>query len=362
MIKDIHTELQDIQILSSAPCRVDIGGTWDLKCFALPFAHIHPVTTNIALSMRTHIRLSAYKAGRIRIWDNQHEEEYPADDLDLSGHFGFLFSVSAHFALSGIDIEIGYESPPRSGLGGSGVLAVALAGALAKAREPVGSDALTPEAIVELVYNIEDGLRYSYTGLQDQCAAAFGGIHRWHWTYGEMDSKFRREELLSTEGYTRTSDHLLVAYIGENHDSNDVNSKQVTDFLSGTNRSQWFRINEIANEFAHALQQEDWKAAGERINEETDIRCSIVPSRITPVGESLQAICHEMGVGFATAGGGNGGCVWALAQNPDQIADLSSGWEAILKPIPTATLLPVTVEPQGLLVEKITIEADAKRP
>ena len=38
MIKDLHTELQNIHILSSAPCRVDIGGTWDLK-FLLCLLH-----------------------------------------------------------------------------------------------------------------------------------------------------------------------------------------------------------------------------------------------------------------------------------------------------------------------------------
>ena len=40
-------------------------------------------------------------------------------------------------------------------------------------------------------------MRYSYTGLQNQCAAAFGGVNRWHWTYGEMSGKFRRESLLN---------------------------------------------------------------------------------------------------------------------------------------------------------------------
>ena len=91
-----------------------------------------------------------------------------------------------------------------------------------------------------------------------------------------------------------------------------------------------------------------------QFNEETQIRCSIVPTRITNVGEKLQAICKEMNIGFATAGSGNGGCVWALAQTPDQIANLSEQWTQMLKNVPTAQILPVEVDPTGLKVEQTT--------
>lgn len=349
---DISEHLKNTHILSSAPSRVDVGGTWDLKCFALPYVHANPVTTNLALTMRTRICLRSYKPGWVRIFDDQHHEEFPLNNIDMSSHFGLLYAIVAYFGLSGIEIEIGYGCPPRSGVGGSGTLSVALAGALARAQELAGGGNLSREAIVELVYNIEDGMRFSFTGLQDQCAAAFGGISRWHWTYGELHGKFRREQLL--DDYTAISERILVAYVGKSHDSNDVNSKQVTDFLAGKNRDKWFRINDIANEFALALQQSDWETAGKLIDEETQIRCSIVPSRITNVGEKLQAICKEMNIGFATAGSGNGGCVWALAQTPDQISELSKLWEQTLKDVQTAQILPVEVDPTGLKVEQIT--------
>jgi hypothetical protein len=83
--------------------------------------------------MRTHIHLRAYKPSWIRILDDQHHEEYPLDNLDLSCHFGLLYAIVAHFGLSGLEIEMGYGCPPRSGVGGSGTLGVALAGALAGA-------------------------------------------------------------------------------------------------------------------------------------------------------------------------------------------------------------------------------------
>ena len=53
------------------------------------------------------------------------------------------------------------------------------------------------------------------------------------WTYGDPSGKFRKEAILARDQYSALSDRLLVAYIGKPHDSNDVNSRQVDDFLAG---------------------------------------------------------------------------------------------------------------------------------
>ena len=82
-------------------------------------------------------------------------------------------------------------------------------------------------------------------------------------------------------------------------------------------------------------------------------RGKIVPSRITQVGEKLQTVCHNMQIGFATAGSGNGGCVWALAQEPEQITELTEQWQNALADVPTAQILDVAIDPQGLKVEQI---------
>lgn len=350
---DLSARLQTVEILSSAPCRLDVGGTWDLKCFALPYARLNPATTNIAISARTRIRLKAYRPGYVRIVDEFHHETFPADAPDMTGHFGLLFAIAAHFALGGVEIELTYGCPPRSGVGGSGTLSVALAGALSRARMLDGAPGLSPDEIIEIVYNIEDGLRFSYTGLQDQCAAAYGGVNTWRWTYGDTAGKFRREAVLARDRYSALGDRLLVAYIGKPHDSNDVNSRQVDDFLAGRHRNRWFRINEISTEFAVALKRADWETAGRLLDEETGIRCAIVPARMTVLGEKLQAACAGVGAGFATAGSGNGGCVWALAPHPEAVSELAVAWREILAPVPTARLLSASVEPTGLEVTEV---------
>ena len=112
-------------------------------------------------------------------------------------------------------------------------------------------------------------------------------------------------------------------------------------------------MNEIAREFAEALKRADWEAAGRLMDEETATRCAIVPARMTVIGEKLQGICNEFGAGFATAGSGNGGCVWALAPHPGVVSDLSAAWREVLSTVPTARILPATVDPVGLEVKQV---------
>ena len=66
-MQSIASLLEHDTIEASAPCRVDMGGTLDLSTFYLPLHHLRPVTFNIALDMRTHVRLSAHTGGKIKI-------------------------------------------------------------------------------------------------------------------------------------------------------------------------------------------------------------------------------------------------------------------------------------------------------
>ena len=73
----------------------------------------------------------------------------------------------------GIDVEIGSQAPPGSGLGGSSALVTAVVAALAM----LGRRRMTPQEVARLAYEIErDDLRIN-GGWQDQFAAAFGGMN-----------------------------------------------------------------------------------------------------------------------------------------------------------------------------------------
>ena len=346
--------LADHEIKASAPCRLDVGGTWDLKPFALLYSHLPPTTTNMALNMRTHVRLKPYQFGWVRVADEFEEEKFPADRMPFDSHFKLLFAVLSHFSVHGVSVELSYESPPQSGLGGSGTLAVTTIAALEEACVSRGRPRMSREGIVELAHNIEDGLRFSYTGMQDQCAAVYGGVNRWVWTYNSNSERapFIREEILGTDGYPELESRLLLAYLGKSHISSEVNEMQVRSFLEGRSRKVWFRINEIAIEFAEAVKTHDWERAASLVSEENRLRYEMVPKRLTSMAVRLMEVAEDMGAGFAAAGAGGGGCVWALCPDPSEVNRLKHEWEGILKEAEGAGLLDVRIDGSGLSVQR----------
>jgi D-glycero-alpha-D-manno-heptose-7-phosphate kinase len=54
-------------IEASAPCRIDMGGTLDISTFYYPLRHLLPCTFNIAVNLRTRVRLFPYKEGNVII-------------------------------------------------------------------------------------------------------------------------------------------------------------------------------------------------------------------------------------------------------------------------------------------------------
>lgn len=340
------------RIRASAPCRIDVGGTWDLKAFALPYEYIKPSTVNFALDMRTTVDITPYKDGLVKVSDKYSEEVYPLDEMPFDTNFRLVFAIVSYFQLSGLEIKISYEGPPRSGLGGSGVLGVCIVAALDKVGGFMGrkSPSLSKRQIVQIAHDIEDGLHFSHTGLQDQCAAAYGGINSWVWCYTSPLGKYTRTTVLSKKHYPKFASRLTVAYVGQTHTSSDVNKEQVASFQNGKTRGKWLRINQLTSEFAESIRKFDWETAAKLIQEENDIRLSMVPRRITPVGEILERATKEIGGGFSIAGAGNGGCVWAICPDLQQVKELKSRWKEILGNVSQGKLLDIGIDEQGLVV------------
>ena len=59
--------LQNEPVTSSAPCRLDMGGTLDLSTFYLFLQDHLPCTFNAALDMRTYVSLEAHSNDNILV-------------------------------------------------------------------------------------------------------------------------------------------------------------------------------------------------------------------------------------------------------------------------------------------------------
>lgn len=342
-IKDI---LRKKYIESSAPCRIDCGGTWDLKPFALPYYYIHPTTVNIAINLRTQVKLLPFQEGWTKVSSKGFlPEEYPSNEVPFNTPMGFVFAIATFFNITGVHINIESESPPKSALGGSGVLGVALINAFSKVLHEMGKDLLSREQIVKLAYNIEDGLSVSLTGMQDQAAAAFGGVNKWIWI---QQNGFDREKLIPEAKAKELESHIIIAYCGKPHESIDVNSKWVEGFLSGKSRSLWFEMNDITIEFADALRKCDWIAAANALQRETELRQTITPEVLIASTQKLVDVAIENHCGARFAGSGGGGCVWAIGEAED-IKALRQSWEKILKDEKNGRILKSDIDTKGVI-------------
>jgi hypothetical protein len=131
--------------------------------------------------------------------------------LPITGPFGLVFAIVAYFGVAGIHITIGSESPPQSGLGGSGAIADAIIGAIRRALSMKNDVPENLHEIVLLAHHIEDS-SYANTGLEDQAAAAYGGIQLWEWKYGDCLDYSGQELAMDSSELEK---YIALAYTGK---------------------------------------------------------------------------------------------------------------------------------------------------
>ena len=128
-----------------------------------------PCTFNIALELRTRVRLMPFTRGRIKISSRGFEDaQFPADAAPFNHPMGLMFATAAFFRAEGIHIDIESQSPPRSALGGSSVAALALIAAFLKMKRPAEIDRrLNRRRIALLAYQLEQSTSGVACGFQD---------------------------------------------------------------------------------------------------------------------------------------------------------------------------------------------------
>ncbi len=348
MTISIKKLLESDPVEASAPCRIDLGGTLDLKTFYYQLHHLSPCTFNIAIRQRTCVRLNPYKSDMIKISSSGFADaEYPAARAPFDHPLGLMFSIATYFRARGVHIVIDSASPPRSALGGSSAAAVALIGAFSKLFEKKGQPSLSTKKTAMLAHTIEESVAGVPCGMQDQLAAAYGGVNAWYWNANVFGSLFKQRVLVEKKHYQTLERQILLAYCGMPHESKNINGKWVRQFLSGRYRNSWAEIAEHTHSFVEALVGFDIKAALAAMNSEMKIRKKMTPEVLDAMGEKLinSAVENKCGARFTGAGGG--GCVWALGEGKD-LRRLHDIWEGLLADRNEASLLAMEIDPDGL--------------
>jgi D-glycero-alpha-D-manno-heptose-7-phosphate kinase len=341
--------LEQTPVKASAPCRIDSGGTWDIKALALPLERIGPTTVNMALSLRTSVELRPFNDGWIRIISDgfTHTEEQNMKNPAFNPPFGLFFATVSHFGFHGLTVNITSYSPARSALGGSSTALVALIKALSKLRKIMGGKDISDKKILHLAYHIEDGISGGNCGMQDQAAAVYGGVNQWIWNYGGGNSLLKRESLLDKQGEKELSDRILVAFSGKSHASAKINRSWIEGFLTGRTRAGWITSNHIVSNLAKAIKEKNWDSAARLLRDEMSIRREITPDALIPITSRLIDLAEDMGCGARFAGAGGGGSVWVLGE-PHIIKGLRKRWEMVITPVKGARILDCTIDHAGV--------------
>ncbi|MCU0590149.1 MAG: galactokinase [Desulfobacterales bacterium] len=338
--------------MASAPCRVDMGGTLDIRTFSNVLQHLEPCTVNIALDLRTTVRIAPYKRGWIKVSSRGFQDaEFPARQAPFRHPLGLMFAVAAFFQADGVQVSVHSASPPRSALGGSSVAAVALVGAFMQARHRMaGRPAAAGRSVALMAHAIEESIAGVPCGVQDQLAAVFGGANAWHWLALPQTRVFRREALVAHRRLHGLERHLLAAYAGVPHASADINGRWVRQFISGRRRQEWVDIIACTRAFAEAIRRRDYAAAAAAMNREVDLRHRMTPAVLDSMGRKLVAAARRCGCGARFTGAGGGGCLWAIGE-ADALAQLRPVWQDILRARRPAYLMEARVAVDGLKVE-----------
>jgi D-glycero-alpha-D-manno-heptose-7-phosphate kinase len=333
---------------TSAPLRVDCGGTIDLVPLSFYHWRAAPMTVNIALDLRVHVAVGELGCGRIAIESEGFQaHETPVGRGSLTGPMGLVQYLCEMWNTEGATVSITSDAPPRSGLGGSAATLVAVIAAL-DASAPLGPEPMEAADIAMLAYRLESSV--SNCGPQDHLASALGGVTAWEWTESPS-SVYRQCVLLGSEKYSELESALVLAYTGEPRSSATMLDDWIGGFLRGDDRHHWRDVIEEAKRFADAIKSCDWERAAAALGTESAIRRRRWPHAFTPRLSELIDLASQHGCGSNFAGAGHGGCVWAIGP-PASAAKVREAWAQRVVDMPSARLLPATVSAAGVDIRR----------
>ncbi|MEM7798013.1 MAG: GHMP kinase [Chloroflexota bacterium] len=299
-------------IFSSAPTRICDNGGWTDTWFSQhgqifsiaiePRAAVQILCTPRS-SSRPQIQISAlnYDLTYFRElgedWEDHPLIEAAIDRVGIPEQFD-------------VDIFLHSDAPPGASMGTSAAITVALIGAL---------DCLTPGRLTayEIAYEAHrvetEDLRLQ-SGIQDQLAAAFGGI-----SFIDMvhyPHAIRSEVSISPDIWWELENRLLVVYMGTPHSSSEVHKQVITHLENaGPTEHRLENLRKTASAARNALSYGDFNALGLALSHNTECQRALHPDLVSPLAEKLIKVAqtaHVLGWKVNGAGGSGGSISFLL--------------------------------------------------
>ncbi len=208
---------------------------------------------------------------------------------------------------SGVQVITATQMPSRgTGIGSSSSCAVGVLHALhAWKGERVGPRQLAKEAV-----RIEREILKEPGGIQDQYAAAYGGLNL---IQVDRDGSVTVHSLgIDHDGLERLNDQLMLFYTGTERRSADIHTNQVSQI--GSHLDEYRAMRDLAVRTAKALENLDFPEIGRLMNENWQLKKRLSEGISTPSIDRVYELARENGaLGGKLMGAGGGGFLFFLA-------------------------------------------------
>ena len=241
-----------------------------------------------------------------------------------------------------VELSVASGVPPGCATGTSASVAVALLGAL----DHLTGNRRTAAEIAGAAHRVEVERLGLQSGVQDQLAAAFGGIN--HIEVTDYPDARVHPMALTGEVRSELERRLLLVYLGRAHQSSTVHEQVVAglaDEEPGSTRLDVLR--RCAERAVDALAGGDWDALGRVMVDCTDGQAALHPSVVSDDARRVIAVAQANGaLGWKVNGaGGEGGSLTLLCgAGADSRLVLAGAIDATER----ASVIPIRLSAEGL--------------
>jgi D-glycero-alpha-D-manno-heptose-7-phosphate kinase len=294
-------------VFSRAPVRVcDVGG-WTDTWFCNKGA-----VFNFCVDLYSYVRIAANDSERINIISENLDLSTKIKNYRKIEYDGILDLLKAAVKRmninTGLDIFVRADAPPGCGTGTSASVAVTLIAALAKHSNIT----LVPHEIAELAHKLETEELDLESGVQDQYAAAYGGINFMEIEYPSVKiSNIHINEKRICE----LESQLILVYLSS-RSSSEMHKAVISNYeKSDPDTLKSFEImTNCAYEMKKAIVSEDITEIGNLMNTNWNAQKKLHPLMLNPIIEKTEKMAFENGaIGFKCNGAGGGGSAVILA-------------------------------------------------
>ena len=293
-------------IISRAPVRIlDIGGWTDTWFYP------NGAVFNVCIDLYSHSRIVKNDSNKTRIIAENLGQIVEITDLTKIAYDGKLDLLKAALKKLGIktkmDIYLNTDAPPGCGVGTSASVAVSLVSALSLFAKKKNSR----HNIAKIAHQLENQELKLESGVQDQFAAAYGGINFMEVDFPDVkitNIKISKKKIMILEN------QLILIYFGP-RSSSDMHKAVIKNYQNKNSRTlaSFETMKECAYEMKRAITL-DISDIGNIMNKNWDAQKNLHPLMVNDLIRKAEKIAeNHNSLGFKCNGAGGGGSAIIMA-------------------------------------------------